>query len=188
MVRPMRFSITTKDITGSTNDDVWALAAAGAPAGTVVAARCHRSGRGQWGRVWMSPEGGLYFSVLMRPGTPERTWPAYSRALAEAVAAVLREECGVGSDVIRVKAPNDVVCDEGKLCGISLESRNGAIVVGVGVNVFHSARPIVTDGRNEPAYVCDIASDYIAPSVRALDDLLERLLASFAVVMEGPLE
>ncbi len=184
----MRFNITMKDITGSTNDDVWELAAKGAPAGTVVVARCQRAGRGQWGRVWMSPEGGLYFSVLMRPGTPERTWPAYSRALAEALAAVLREECGVGSDVIRVKAPNDVVCDEGKLCGISLESRNGAIVVGVGVNVFHSARPIVTDGRNEPAYVCDIASDYIAPSVRALDDLLEHLLASFAVVMEGSLE
>lgn len=184
----MQFSITTKDVTGSTNDDVWKLAAQGAPAGTVVVAHRQRSGRGQWGRVWMSPEGGLYFSVLMRPGTPERTWPAYSRAFAEAVAAVLRDECGVDGDVIRVKAPNDVVCDQGKLCGISLESRCGAIVVGVGVNVFHADRPIVTDGRNNPAYVCDVASDYIAPSRRALDNLLGRLLSAFAVVMEGSLQ
>lgn len=182
----MQFNITTKDITGSTNDDVWELAAQGAPAGTVVVAHRQRTGRGQWGRVWMSPEGGLYFSLLMRPGTPERTWPAYSRAFAEATAAVLREECGVGGDAIRVKAPNDVVCDQGKICGISLESRSGVIVVGVGVNVFHSDRPIVTDGRNDPAYVCDIATDYIAPSRQALADLLQRLLAAFAVVMEGP--
>lgn len=181
----MLFSITTKDVTDSTNDDVWALAAQGAPTGTVVTARRQRAGRGQWGRVWMSPEGGLYFSVLFRPGTPERTWPSYSAAFANAVAEVLREECDVDDAVIRVKAPNDVVCDQGKLCGISLESRSGVIVVGVGVNVFHSDRPIVTDGRNEPAYVCDVAADYIAPSLRALDDLLQRLLSAFAVVMEG---
>lgn len=181
----MRFSVTTKDVTGSTNDDVWELARAGAPSGTVVVARRQRFGRGQWGRVWMSPEGGLYFSLLMRPSVPEHRWPAYSRAFADAVAAVLREECGVSDEVIRVKEPNDVICDQGKLCGISLESRDGVIVVGVGVNVFHSDRPIVTDGRNEPAYVCDVAADYIAPSLRALDDLLEKLLAAFAVVMEG---
>lgn len=184
----MQFNIVRKDVTGSTNDDVWELAAQGAPEGTVVYSHTQRSGRGQWGRVWMSPEGGLYFSLLMRPRRPEREWPHYSRAFAEAVAGVLREECEVGTDIIWVKAPNDVVCEQGKLCGISLESRNGAIVVGTGVNVFHSDRPIMTDGRNEPAYVCDIAENYLQPSRKALDDLLNRLLAAFAVVMEWPLD
>lgn len=188
MVRLMQFSITTKDITESTNDDAWELARQGAPTGTVVAARKQRAGRGQWGRVWMSPEGGLYFSLIMRPNTPERQWPAYSRLFAEAVASVLREECGVSDKEIRVKSPNDVICDQGKLCGISLESRSGVIVVGVGVNVFHSDRPILTDGRNEPAYVCDVAEDYIAPSYRAIDELLQRILNAFAVVVEAPLK
>ena len=183
----MQFFIQRKEATASTNDDVWQLAAQGAPEGTVVTARMQRSGRGQWGRVWVSPEGGLYFSVLMRPRTPERAWPAYSAAFAEAVASVLRELCGIDEAAIRVKAPNDVVCDRGKLCGISLESRNGAIVVGVGVNVFHADRPLVTDGRNEPAYVCDMAAAYMTPSLAALDDLLDRLLDAFAVVMEAPL-
>ena len=62
------------------------------------------------------------------------------------------------------------------------------IVVGVGVNVFHSDRPILTDGRNEPAYVCDVAEDYIAPSYRAIDELLQRILNAFAVVVEAPLK
>ena len=59
----MNFDIIYKDVTGSTNDDVWDLANHGAHPGVAVRALRQESGRGQWKtRPWVSPEGGLYFS------------------------------------------------------------------------------------------------------------------------------
>lgn len=181
----MHFSILRKDTTASTNDDVWGLAAQGAPEGAVVVARNQKQGRGQWGRVWVSPEGGLYFSLLLRPSLPQSAWPQLSPAIARAMCRVVCMECGVDDDSIRVKHPNDVVCDAGKICGISLEARDGCVVVGCGVNVFHPDRPIETDGRNVPAYLVDLAEGRLGvPSKEYLDALLDALLAAIAHEIE----
>lgn len=171
----MQFDIHRKGSTASTNDDVWQLAQEGAHPGAVVVASSQRAGRGQWGRVWVSPEGGLYFSVLLRPRIPESTWPGLSGRIAEAVACVIRAECGVGEDDVWVKLPNDVKCAEGKLCGMSLDAKGGLVVLGCGVNVFHSDRPVETDGRNVPAYMCDLGNLGL-PSTAYLDALLIKLL------------
>ncbi len=236
----MHFSILRKDTTASTNDDVWELAAQGAPEGSVVVARSQKQGRGQWGRVWVSPEGGLYFSLLLRPTAPQSEWPQLSSAIARAVCRVMRMECGVDPDTyeieaapssaggshessemtegavassvvaavkklvagegksqdapasvriadsIHVKHPNDVVCDAGKICGISLEARNGCVVIGCGVNVFHPDRPIETDGRNTPAYLVDVAEGRLGvPNKEYLDALLDALLSSIGAEVEA---
>lgn len=47
----MNFDIIYKDVTGSTNDDVWDLANHGAHPGVAVRALRQESGRGQWKRV-----------------------------------------------------------------------------------------------------------------------------------------
>jgi BirA family biotin operon repressor/biotin-[acetyl-CoA-carboxylase] ligase len=51
----------------STNDRLKALARGGAEEWTVVAADRQTGGRGREGRRWVSPVGGLYLSVLLRP-------------------------------------------------------------------------------------------------------------------------
>lgn len=193
----MEFDIHRKEVTGSTNDDVRELAAAGARPGCVVRALRQESGHGQWNRVWVSPEGGLYFSALLRPGMPERDLPALSPLLAEAVADVVREVSGAAPQDVWVKPPNDVKCAAGKLCGISLEAKGGLLVLGLGVNVFHPQVDIVTDGRNVPAYVCDLApragsrneAAFVAPAREArvgyLDALMERLLHAIAACLEA---
>ena len=121
----MRFRVTWKGTTASTNDDVWALARAGEPAGACVASFAQESGRGTWKRVWESPRGGLYFSFLLRPRTPQAIWPESSILLAQTCAQVIRDFCGVADGIVRVKPKNDVVCDAGKLAGISLEAASG---------------------------------------------------------------
>lgn len=199
----MVFAIQRKDATESTNDDVWELARQGAAEGTVVVARSQRRGRGQWGRVWVSPEGGLYFSLLLRPVAPQREWPAISPAVARALCRVVRMECGVDPDAlgteggsaapgcrmadsIRVKHPNDVVCDGGKICGISLEARDGCVVVGCGINVFHPGRPVETDGRNEPVYLVDLAEGRLGVFGEPyLDALLDALLDAIKSELSG---
>lgn len=236
----MHFTILRKDTTASTNDDVWELAVQRAPEGSVVVSRSQKQGRGQWGRVWVSPEGGLYFSLLLRPTAPQSEWPQLSSAVARAVCRVVRMECGVNPDAyeieaapssagglhepsempegavassvvaavkklvagegksqdapasvrladsIHVKHPNDVVCDAGKICGISLEARNGCVVIGCGVNVFHPDRPIETDGRNTPAYLVDVAEGRLGvPNKEYLDILLDVLLSSIGAEVEA---
>jgi BirA family biotin operon repressor/biotin-[acetyl-CoA-carboxylase] ligase len=124
--------------TDSTNEVALALAAAGEPEGTVVAADYQRSGRGRRGRVWSSPPGkDLLFSALLRPGGDARDGLPVTLVVATAVAVVLAKQ--VEADV-RVKWPNDVVVPAGKMAGILAESvsSGGALahlVVGVGVNV-----------------------------------------------------
>ena len=78
----------------STNEHALALAAAGAPDGSVVVADEQTAGRGRRGRQWHSPEGGLYLSYIVRDaaGLPR---PALL-TLAAGVAAA-RAIAGAGS-------------------------------------------------------------------------------------------
>ena len=59
-------AIRTVSDTGSTNDDVAALAREGAPEGLWLRAERQSGGKGRQGRVWQSPPGNLYASTLVR--------------------------------------------------------------------------------------------------------------------------
>src|SRR5262245_36318692 len=76
--------VIEKTETGSTNDDAKQLAAAGAPHLTVVWAHRQVMGRGRHDRAWASPEGNLYWSVIIRPqpGWPPAANLVYVNALA----------------------------------------------------------------------------------------------------------
>ena len=103
--------------------------------GTAVVAASQTAGRGRSGRGFLSPEGGLYLSVLRRPEVePERLptlTPVAAVAVCRAVEAVCCLSCGV-------KWPNDVLLDGKKICGILVESVLGTerpcVIVGIGVN------------------------------------------------------
>lgn len=123
-----------KDATGSTNDDARALALDGAPSGTAVLASEQSSGRGRAGRSWLSPAGGLYLSVVLRPKAPPARWGLLPCALGAAAARVLRGE-GYPVDV---KWPNDLLVGQDKLGGILMETRldeRPFAVVGLGLNL-----------------------------------------------------
>ena len=80
----LRPIISSVKMTGSTNDDVAALARSGAAEGIWVRADVQTGGRGRQGRTWVSPPGNLYASTLVRvrPGEP----PPATLALVAAVA------------------------------------------------------------------------------------------------------
>ncbi len=125
--------------TGSTNDDARALALEGAPEGTVVLASAQTSGRGRMGRAWESPEGGVYLSALLRPPAGPPALAPLPLVVGLGVAYGL-ERLGV---VPRLKWPNDVLVDGGKVAGVLVESGADSrgtrwAVAGIGLNV---ARP-----------------------------------------------
>lgn len=113
-------------LTDSTNERARALAASGAPHGTLVTAREQSAGRGRQGRTWSAPPGrALLCSVVLR--NPPRLLPL---AAGVAVASV------AGADA-QVKWPNDVLVARRKVAGILVEGRPQErwAVLGIGLNV-----------------------------------------------------
>jgi BirA family biotin operon repressor/biotin-[acetyl-CoA-carboxylase] ligase len=131
---------------GSTNQTAWDLLEQGAFEGTVVVALEQTAGRGQWGRQWISPPGGLYLSVVLTPKLATQDAAQITIATAWGIARVLRTLPGQMSGVtdripipVQLKWPNDLVVQERKLGGILTETRvqQGVItkaVVGIGIN------------------------------------------------------
>ncbi len=120
---------------GSTQDLARRLAEADAPEGTVVLAGRQTAGRGRLGRSWVSPQGGLYFTVVLRPATQHLRTLTIVAALA--VARGIEAQTGL---TCSLKWPNDVLLGERKVCGMLMESRLTGervqyVLVGIGVNV-----------------------------------------------------
>ena len=100
--------------------------------GTVAIALSQSAGHGQYGRVFESPESGLYMSLCVRfvPDFPITL--AAAHAVTDALTDLFSLSCGV-------KWINDIIADGRKLCGILAESVFGGgeplTVVGFGMNL-----------------------------------------------------
>ena len=122
-------------VLGSTQDLARELAQAGAPEGTVVLTGRQTAGRGRLGRSFISPRGGLYFTVILRPVLENlRSLPIVA---AVAVARGLEQVAGLRT---ALKWPNDVLVGGRKVCGILVESEVTGptvnyVLLGIGVNV-----------------------------------------------------
>lgn len=134
-----------RDETGSTNVDLKALANDGAPAGTLVVAGRQTAGRGRRGRSFASPDGGLYFSLLLRPTLPLSETSALTGAVAVAVAEALEAETGL---TVGIKWVNDLFLNGKKAVGILCEAvadlESGTpefVVVGVGIDLSGTLPP-----------------------------------------------
>jgi BirA family transcriptional regulator, biotin operon repressor / biotin---[acetyl-CoA-carboxylase] ligase len=118
---------------GSTNDLAMSLAEIQVPEGTVIVAEEQTAGRGRRGSQWVSPRGGIWLSVILRPGLSLPQTPLVGFGAATAVARTLRLSTGL---LARVKWPNDIVINGKKVAGILVDAGPGAewAVVGIGIN------------------------------------------------------
>jgi len=121
----------------STNTKAYQLAEKGAPEWTVVVSEAQTRGRGRAGKSWISPKGGLWFSILLRPDIPASGVWILQFLAANATRRTVEKATKVR---VRVKWPNDLVLDSGKLGGILVESRSTGpklsfAIIGIGLNV-----------------------------------------------------
>lgn len=102
---------------------------------TAVAGR-QTAGRGRMGRSFVSPTGGLYMSVLLKP--KKDNFALITAAAAVAVTEVLEKKF---SAVCGIKWVNDIFAGQKKICGILAESvfnSDGtpkAVILGIGINL-----------------------------------------------------
>jgi BirA family biotin operon repressor/biotin-[acetyl-CoA-carboxylase] ligase len=146
--------------TGSTNVRARALAAAGAPHGTLVTASEQTAGRGRQGRTWVTPPGTAIAASLVLRGFDDLLPLRAGLAVADLAGASAR-----------VKWPNDVLLHGRKVAGILAEAHAPAwAVLGIGVNVV-----------SVPPEVADIAAaldrDDVEQALAELLAALERRLA-----------
>ena len=121
---------------GSTMDTARELAKKGAREGTIVIAEAQSRGRGRLSREWLSPEGGIYFTLVLRPRISPAYAPRISLMASVAVAATIRKLFGLKAEL---KWPNDVLIEGRKVCGILAEMDAEMDVVnfvnvGIGIN------------------------------------------------------
>jgi len=159
------------DHTASTNQVAWELAKTGAPPGTIVIALQQSAGRGQWGRQWSSPLGGLYLSRYFEPQLGPEDGAQLTLAAAWGLAQTLRDR-GVP---VALKWPNDLVVQGRKWGGLLTETRlaGGAIaraVTGLGLNW---SNPVPDTGIN----ALELWADRPDPPIRSLAELAAGAIA-----------
>jgi BirA family biotin operon repressor/biotin-[acetyl-CoA-carboxylase] ligase len=132
---PPGWHVRVVDETGSTNADLLAAAAVGAPNRTVLAARHQTAGRGRLDRRWDAPPGANLLVSLLFTEVPEVPHELTQRVALAAVAAAR----SVASVDARLKWPNDVLVDDEKLAGVLAQGAfiegSRVVVVGIGLNV-----------------------------------------------------
>jgi len=127
----------------STQDKAKKFAQKGLPEGTVIIAETQTEGKGRMGRRWVSPRGGIWLSVILRPEIAPMEVPRMtiigSLAVAKAIAELTNME-------VKFKWPNDVLIRSvaggafKKVCGVLTEMVSGTgrvnyVITGLGINV-----------------------------------------------------
>ena len=122
------------------------LLGSGLPEGATAATDHQTGGRGRLGRRWEAPHAtSLLVSVMLHP-PPERHLPELSLVAALAAAEAIEGATGLTA---QIKWPNDVMLNRRKVAGILSELSDGAVVVGIGMNVNQTRDELPLDTPTE---------------------------------------
>jgi BirA family transcriptional regulator, biotin operon repressor / biotin---[acetyl-CoA-carboxylase] ligase len=107
------------------------------PEGTVIIADVQTEGRGRKNRFWVSPTGGLWFSIILYPNIPPQHGMLVTMTASISVAQAIKQIADINPVI---KWPNDVLINGKKVCGILTEidaemDKINYSIIGIGVNV-----------------------------------------------------
>ena len=157
-----------------------AVANGSAPSGSVVAVELQTAGRGRMGRVWHSGLGtALTFSLLWRFDCGLNALSGLSLSVAVGIVRALDK---LGAQGVKLKWPNDILTDQGKLAGVLIEAQGdmlgpSAVVIGIGMNCTLPADLLPQIGQS----ACGL--DEICAAMPSRNRVLAVLLAELASVL-----
>jgi BirA family biotin operon repressor/biotin-[acetyl-CoA-carboxylase] ligase len=149
------------------------------PEGALAVADVQTAGRGRLGRTWEAPPGtAVLCSILLKPPR-DRKLPQLALVAGVAIAEAIEDLTRLAA---RIKWPNDVMLRGRKVAGILAEAREGAVVLGIGVNVNQ------TDAALPPGAVSLLsATSRRWDRASVLDALLAALEARYSAWVAGGL-
>ena len=170
--------IESHAVLDSTNAEARRRAEAGVFGPVWIHARAQSAGRGRRGRPWKGGEGNLAATLL----TPVDLPPSQAAQVSFVAAVALCETVNAlaGSQVARLRWPNDLYLPAGKAAGILVESgaRPGGglwLAVGVGVNLAEA--PARSEVERPAAALADVPGVSPPPPADFLSVLSERFEA-----------
>ncbi|MCM8786036.1 MAG: biotin--[acetyl-CoA-carboxylase] ligase [Candidatus Omnitrophica bacterium] len=108
----------------------------------IIVAEVQTEGRGRYGRKWLSPRGGLYFSFVLKKSK-------ITDFLSEIICLCLIETMkNFGVENCKIKFPNDIIVKGKKICGVLIEKVESFYITGIGINVKKSKE------LEENFYIC----------------------------------
>jgi BirA family biotin operon repressor/biotin-[acetyl-CoA-carboxylase] ligase len=143
------------------------------PEGALAVCDEQTGGRGRLGRSWSAPPGtAILGSILLRPPA-SRVVSELSLVAGTAVAEALEDATALA---VQVKWPNDVMLNRRKVAGILAEAADGAVVVGIGLNVNQERDQLPGDTKVAAAslYTSDGIKRDRAPLLALILERLER--------------
>lgn len=147
----------------STNTVAKELAEKGEPHGTLVIAETQNRGKGRLGRIWHSPAGGLWFSLILRP-QDAKVIPSHLTFMGGLAIVQASRKVGVETSL---RWPNDIYVDRKKVGGILTESKSIGdqfqyFVIGVGLNVNVTPSDFPGQLKNEAASFLSIKGEAVS--------------------------
>jgi BirA family transcriptional regulator, biotin operon repressor / biotin---[acetyl-CoA-carboxylase] ligase len=173
---------------GSTNDEL--LSKIGSPyvSGDVLTASRQHSGKGRRDRKWLSPAGGLYFSILFEEIPTGSAF--YQLVLLMSLSVLQTLESQSMKKDFYIKWPNDIYYQDRKIVGILTQSRSIGdqtdAVIGTGINL--NAPFQNQDGLRNPAIsLTEITKQsYLIPHI--LDEILNHFDQAYRQWVLGKFE
>lgn len=131
----------------STNDYAKELLHQGDAEGTVILAKRQTSGRGRMRRLWESPEGGIWMTVVLKPHLSLADASKLTLSTGVALARACRRLYGLEA---QIKWPNDIVYQGKKIAGILGEvvgewNAVQTMILGVGINANLERKDLPSD-------------------------------------------
>jgi len=173
----------------STNDYAKELASYGAEEGTAVVAETQTAGRGRLGREWISPKGGLYFSVILRPRISASEAVKLVFVAGLAVAKIFEEVYGLH---VEIKKPNDVLVNGKKISGILAETNTTGekvnyTIIGIGINVNFDVKETLPKELAKNATSLENELDKKIRLEQLFKALIEKLESLYLLFLKGQL-
>jgi BirA family biotin operon repressor/biotin-[acetyl-CoA-carboxylase] ligase len=124
--------------------------------GMVIIAEEQTGGVGRMGRAWVSPSGGIWITIVLKPHVPVDHVFMITMAGSIAVARAIRKEFNLGA---LIKWPNDIFIGNKKVAGLLLELSAESDVVhhsllSIGIDVNVPITNFSPDLQNQITSIC----------------------------------
>ena len=149
--------------------------------GSIVIAERQTHGRGRQNRKWVSPRGGIWLSILLKPNFEVYQASLFPMATSLALCMSIEKTLGIKP---KLRWPNDVTLNGKKVAGILVDgsvqsNKIDYLVIGIGINFRVSPREISKNIKGATYGVTTLvgAKSDVEPTV-----LLQSLLAEIETI------
>lgn len=126
----------------------------------IILAEMQTGGKGRESRIWSSPQGNLYFSLVLQPKISVAKIPQISFVAIVALRQMVEEL--LPHHKIENKWPNDLLIEQKKVAGILLESKISQnncefVIVGIGLNLVSNPDQTIFPASNLKIFGAEVS-------------------------------